>query len=558
MIKRVLPVVGFVFACFFLFFFVADLIPLWSSDEGRYAEIAREMFESRNFIVPHFNYVEYLEKPILAPYAASLFVGLLGEADLVLRLPSILSALLGILVTYIFTRRLFSDTTARLASLLLLTSIGYVLVGRFAVIDMQMILLLSTSILFLMSGYFDQRRANYLWAYFFMGLTVLTKGLIGVVLPGLIFFVFLVWTGRLEEIKRVSLGWGIVILLFVVAPWVVAVSWVEPEFLDVFILKHHFERFASGGFGRSRPFWFFSYVAVVVTFPWALLVPSAVLQGLKGEEIERDKTKYLVSWITVIFIFFSIPRGKLPYYIVPICVPVAILVAGLLAAWKADRLHENERKWLHYAMGFIGVVCVLGFFGLNIAVYAVREPEMVMLKTTIFTGSLAVAAGGVLCLWALRKKRKDMTILSLSGMIYTVLLVIFTGMVKLSPLESTYAFASEIAPQLTPETVVAVFASPDRFSDLPFYLKRRIVTVGGDRGTLDQGSIDEDHQGESSEWFLPAHVFGAMFNRKEKQVYCLLEKERLQVMRQRTGVDTYHIVKDEYGKILISNRPSSA
>lgn len=205
-----------------------------------------------------------------------------------------------------------------------------------------MILFLSCSLFLLMSALFEGKRHNYLWAAFFIALTVLTKGLIGVLLPGLIFLIFLIWSNRLSEIKHIPFIRGLLILAIVVLPWFIAISLREPEFFQIFIINHHFKRFATESFGRSRPFWFFSYIAILCSFPWSLLVPSAILSGLKNAAPYRDKVKFLISWIVVILVFFSIPKSKLPYYIFPICVPVAILVATLVSSWMMAHCQRNQ------------------------------------------------------------------------------------------------------------------------------------------------------------------------------------------------------------------------
>src|SRR5258706_12861462 len=136
MIRKIIIPSFFVVAALFLFFFLMDKTPLWSSDEGRYGEISREMWLTKDFIVPHFNYLSHLEKPALASALTALSYGLFGINNLSTRLVSILAALGTLLLSYRFVRKLFDIRTAAYTVIILATSIGFVLVGRFAVIDM--------------------------------------------------------------------------------------------------------------------------------------------------------------------------------------------------------------------------------------------------------------------------------------------------------------------------------------------------------------------------------------------------------------------------------------
>ena len=312
----------FLAAALFLFFFELGRIPLWSSDEGRFGEIVREMWASKDFVLPHFNAVPHFEKPVFSFWLGCLSSALFGTTSFSVRLPSVVSALLGILMTHIFTRSLFNRRTADLAAVILMTSVGYVLVGRYAIIDMVMTFLMSGTIFCLAEAAIHKKPRFYLLAYLFMGLSFITKGLIGLVLPALIFFIFLVWTGNLAEIKKMRLGWGLLIIAVIFIPWGIAISMREPEFSYAFIMEQHFNRYASAYFGRKRPFWFFAPILFSLAFPWSFFLPAAVLRRFSPDDKRRQCFRLIVCWLAVIFVFFSIPRSKLPYYILPLCVPL--------------------------------------------------------------------------------------------------------------------------------------------------------------------------------------------------------------------------------------------
>ena len=243
----------------FLFLFEIHNIPLWSSDEGRFGEIAREMWQTRDFIVPKFNYLDFLEKPVLAPFLTALGYGLFGVNSLVTRIPVILSALGGIALCGFFTKRFFGSQTAKVAAILLTTSFGYFVVGRFAVIDTIMNFWVTGTLFCMLTACLEKNSKFYLLAYTLMGFGFLTKGLIAFVLPAFIFSGFLVWTGNLKELLKMRLWQGLLIILLIVSPWIISILIREPRFFEIFILRQHFARFSgTESFGRGRPFWFSS------------------------------------------------------------------------------------------------------------------------------------------------------------------------------------------------------------------------------------------------------------------------------------------------------------
>ncbi|HTL48310.1 MAG TPA: glycosyltransferase family 39 protein [Verrucomicrobiae bacterium] len=548
--KKTLVVLGLAAAALLLFFYKSNEIPLWSQDEGRHGEIAREMFERRELVVPSFNYVDYLEKPPFAflPNAAAYV--LFGVSSVSARLPAIAAALLGLLLTYFFARRFFSGSAAGHSAVILATSVGYVLVGRFAVIDMVLTLWLSCAIFFLMAACFEQKRHLYLPAYFFMGLAVLTKGLIGIVLPGLIFLAFLVWTRRLGEILKMHIPWGILIVTATALPCFLAVWRREPEFFEVFFLKHQFARFATKTFGRVRPFWFFVPILFGVAFPWSLFIPAGVVSGLKSGEFPRDKVKFLIAWILGVFVFFSIPRSKLPYYILPLSVPLAMLLGLFFSSLSSGNASALVVKAAKRTWASLLAVSAAGAAGL--ALYALLgdlDETARALKPLLFAGSVFVLMLFPAA-WLGFKGRFKAAFAGTAVIVYGVLMTTFVGMKTLNPFESTYEEARLIEPLLGTDGVAAVFASPDTFSDFPFHLRRRVAVIGDNRGTLTQESEEPENEADSKKWFMSADAMSRIFNEGGKRMFCLMKEDQFEVLKG-SGLKKYEVLSHAYGKMLI-------
>ncbi len=554
--KNFLKPAAFLAAAVFIFFIFLNRIPLWSSDEGRYGEIAREAYEEGDYIVPQFNYVDYLEKPILAPLLTAGAYAVFGVNHFSARFVPAFSGFLGLLICWFFTRRHFGRSTADLAGLLLLTSVGYVLVGRFAVIDMLLTLVMSASMFCLMTAYFEKRRWLYLFAYFFMGLAFLTKGLIGFVLPGVIFFFFLLWVRDLAEIKHMKIGWGILILAVLIVPWFWAVSVRQPEFFDVFIVKNHFARFATKTFGRRKPFWFYVPILFATVFPWSLFLPAALTRALREPESEqKKKTKLLLVWAAVIFVFFSLPKSKLPYYLLPLSMPAAILFALLFDALKSGKL--EARSWTARltdgAWKAAAVLCTLLFFIMNPVIhFFIHDPEIASLRPVVLTGTAFIMAGALLAYFFYAKGRIQAAVTSLAGVVYATLFFAILGMKVITPFQSTYPLAQSLAPLLKPEDKVAVFASPDHYSDLIFHLRRRVIVVGSDRGTLTEESQQEENLEKMKEWFLSSEEMSKRFNAGEQRFFVVVDDEKLEELHN-YGVKEYRTLQRSGQKLLITN-----
>ncbi len=545
-------------AALFLFTFWINIIPLWSSDEGRFGEKAREMLELGNWVVPHFNYVAAFEKPVLAYWVTALFYVLFGVAAWSARLTSVVPALVGIGLCYHFTRRFFGRPAAFWAAVVLTTMVGYVLLGRFAMIDMLMTLWLSVSLFCLLTASLEDdalvKRRHYLIAYAAMGLAFLTKGLIGILLPILVFGAFLAWTRNLGEIKRMSLGWGILVIVLIILPWCIAISIQQPEFFKVFIVENHFSRFATQVYGRRRPFWFFAPVLLAVAFPWSFFIPVAIARCRRLAGRQKLVFQFLVSWLAVIFIFFSIPRSKLPYYMLPLSMPVAILVAVLFRESLLHREVYLRDAFVRRTWNTLGAVLTLFLAGL--AAYVLlpfpKRPEVQPLVPLLTGGSLLLLAGTLSSWLFYRHNRPLRAVVLLVGVIYLAILMTIAGMKAISPYQSSYDSALRLQAVSRDGDVVAMYASPDRFSDFMFYLKRRVIIVGTDRGSLTEESLEPEDREESKAWFFPVIEFVELFNGRTQRVACLLEADRLPELKE-NGLGDYTVLLEGHGQLLIAN-----
>ncbi len=551
--KSILLAVLFAGAIVFLFFFRLGHIPLWSSDEGRYGDIASRMWESGDFVLPKFNGIDYLDKPVLAPVLTALSYGVFGVNAFATRFVPALAGVLGILITFFFVKKLMNRNAAALSALILSTMFGYVLVGRFAVIDMLMTLWLTLSLFCLIGAYEFRKSSFYLWAYVFMGLGFLTKGLIAFVIPGLTYIIFLLWKRDPGEIKKMRLGWGFLIILLIILPWCVAMAHKNPSFLKTFFIDQQFGRFLTGSYGRKKPFWFFLPILLATSFPWSLFLPSAIFHGLKKNHPFRSVIQFLICWVAVVFVFFSIPKSKLPYYLLPVSAAVSSLIAFFLASWKDPGLFsDRERSVSRRIIKGFAVFCVTAAAAAN-AVFAFWKPlpEIDHLRPTLALGTLVIAAGGVLSAVFMEKQAYRKVVLTLAATVYCVLLLTIAGMDRITPYQSTSDYAEFLAKNAKDGDLICVFSSPDKFSDLPFHLKKRVVIVGSDQGTLAAEARKLD-RAEYSKWFLSTGDFSKIFNERKRKVFCLLAPKKLGELRG-AGMKGERTIREDHGKILLTN-----
>ncbi len=306
--------------------------PLYKADESRYGEISREMAVSGDWITPRLNGFRYFEKPPLQYWATAAAFEAFGVGDWTARLWTALLAAAGVALTYFAGRRLFGRPAGALAAALLGASPLYLLLGQFNSLDMSVSVFLAAAIFA-----FALRR----WLLFWLAcaLAVLSKGLIGVVLPlgtiGLYIVVRRGWP-LLGSMRLVSGG---LLFLAVSAPWFIAVSLANPEFLHFFFIQEHLQRFTTHMHHRNEPWWFFIPVLAAGIAPWLLLLPGALRSAFHHRTSgEPDAPILLGLWSVLVFVFFSLSGSKLPSYILPTVPALALLVGRWIEEARPRRL----------------------------------------------------------------------------------------------------------------------------------------------------------------------------------------------------------------------------
>jgi 4-amino-4-deoxy-L-arabinose transferase-like glycosyltransferase len=312
--------------------------PLLLPDEGRYVGVAWEMMRSGDWITPTLNGLPYFHKPPLFYWLSGGAMSLFGWHEWAARLPPLLGGWLGAFSTFLFVRRWCDPRSARIAVLALVLQPLFFVGSQFANLDMLVAGCITATIVLLAHAALS-REAGLAWrgslaaAYAAAAFGMLAKGLIGVVLPGLVVVVWLLWLRKPRALLRLLWVPGIAIFALLAGRWLVAMQLKFPEFFHYFIVVQHFERFADTGFNNVAPVWF--YVALLALAwlpfaPWLFGLRQARSLAGPDESQHRSIRLLLVVWVVAITAFFSIPASKLVGYIFPVLPPIAVLLAFAL------------------------------------------------------------------------------------------------------------------------------------------------------------------------------------------------------------------------------------
>lgn len=332
--------------CMFLFFYGLGAFGLLGADEPRYAQVAREMFERQDWITPTLGHQPWLEKPVLFYWEAEIAYSLFGVSDWAARLPSAVTATLLVLAAYLFLRR-FRPGAELNGALMIAASVAVTGFARSAATDMLLAANFSIALLAWYAWYETRSRHWLLPGYFFLGLAVLAKGPVAIGLAGLILILFAVAQRNLRLIFKSFWMPGILVFLLTVLPWYIAVQLRNPQFVRVFILEHNLARFGTNLYRHHQPFWFYLPVALIGLLPWTALVIAAVIETVRGWISEGSRMFsseggvaedaldiFLLIWLVVPVIFFSIAQAKLPGYILP-ALPAAPILTALYIRRRA-------------------------------------------------------------------------------------------------------------------------------------------------------------------------------------------------------------------------------
>jgi 4-amino-4-deoxy-L-arabinose transferase-like glycosyltransferase len=318
---------------------------LFDPDEGRYAEIPREMVATGDWVTPRLDAIKYFEKPPLGYWATAAAFESFGQHAWTVRLWPALSGMFGLMLTFALGRRLYDQRAALLAVVVQASALLYVALARIATLDMGLSfgLQIAMSALVLLVGAprpgERPLRALPLLLGAGVALAVLSKGLVGILIPAAVAVLFMLIHRDWRLPLRARPWWTLAALLLLAAPWFVLVSARNPEFVHFFFIFQHFQRYLnSAQFDRYQPVWFFLPVLALGFLPWTTLLPQALRAGWRAARAGERATSLLLIWAAFVLVFFSLSQSKLTPYIVPMLPPLSLLTGRAIAGLAPRRL----------------------------------------------------------------------------------------------------------------------------------------------------------------------------------------------------------------------------
>lgn len=445
----------------------------WAPVEPRYAEIARVMLARGDWIVPTVNGELYTDKPILYFWlvlAGSKLVGSVNEWTV--RLPSAFSALALVLTTYFLGRDLLGPRVGLMGAVILATSARVLWEGRWAHTDMTF------SFFFTLSLYFFSRAAlrkgrpiEFLPAYGLMALATLTKGLIGLVLPGFIAATFIAARRDWRAVLEWRVPTGFLLILLIAAPWFVSVSLAtDGRWLSEFIFTHHIQRYTAG-LGHRQPLYYYLISFPADFLPWTVfLLPALWAYRSRLAALKEPETLFLAVWFFAVFVFFSLSDTKRDLYLLPLFPPAALFTACYFSR-LVDREIPQSLPYRILGQIFFNLLW-LAALALPVAAWLYRR-EALWISVLVALVLTAGAWTGLAGLWRRRPERvffSTAATVVLGGLCASIWVLPFLNAYK-----SARPFAVAVNRIASPGEPLYIYA--DTMNDFNFYTGREVISV---------------------------------------------------------------------------------
>jgi 4-amino-4-deoxy-L-arabinose transferase-like glycosyltransferase len=359
--------------CLVLYFFNLNRWDLWNPDEPRYAQVAKEMVHSGDWVLMHFNGKAYNDKPPvffwLMAFSSFLWGGFHSFS---VRFPPALFGTLTVLLTFLLGKRLYSLRTGFISGLILATSLEFAYLSTRANIDTTLTFFTTASLLSFFHWYqlgqedpkkkATMRNLLIYGFYVGMGLATLTKGPVGFILPLLVSLIYLVIQKDWEGMKQMRLLPGMVLFAVIVLSWYLpAVMKGGEDYLHATLFRQTIARYSTG-WSKAQPMYYYFYNFPADFLPWFIFLPAALVYGFSREKIEKRKEFFfLLVWFGMIFIFFSFSKGKRGLYLLPLYPATSIMVGKLWDDFIATQMEQFRNEWISIPLyGFMGLALISG------------------------------------------------------------------------------------------------------------------------------------------------------------------------------------------------------
>ena len=507
-------------------------LPLIQPDEGRNAEVAREMKERGAWLVPTHNGQVYLDKPSFYFKAVAISLAAFGDTEFAARLPSALFAFGTLGISWLFARGRLNPRAAAIAVLVTATTPLFVIHARTIIFDVALTLFVCGAII---AGHLAEadpgrpRRGWHLVAALSAGLGTLVKGPVGFALPALVLTVHHLVEGRPRALLRMFHPLNAAAFVAVVLPWFIGVSIAQPDFPHYGLVEETFNRFTTVKFHRTQPFHFYAWVVPATFLPWSLMLPQGALLALQRWRSLGPVPRFAIVWSLVVVGFFSLSKSKLPGYVMSIAVPWGWLIGGII-----DDAITNPRgagrQVVRNATLVLGAITLcaalaIGLFGHSIVKLIRTNPDIepariqaASLPMLVMTGVVALVS---IAGWWIRRPGWGAAAFGL----FPMLVVTLGGDLFLAIYDSRSARKMSLTmPQLSEETQIVFYRCMP--VGLPFYLGRTGTLVTTDGGELASNYVKYSlaNRRDRPPGILGVDQFGAWFQQVRTPVYLVVQR----------------------------------
>jgi 4-amino-4-deoxy-L-arabinose transferase-like glycosyltransferase len=540
-----------------------SLRPLFNTDEGRYAEIPREMLSGGDWVIPHLNGVAYVEKPPLQYWATALSLRVMGQSEFGARLYTALCALAAVLMVALTANRLWGAAAGWRAGALLASMLLFLVMGQLLTLDMSLTWYITLALVgFLRAQPHAQvvgesaareggpqlavaapgakrERAWMLLAWAATALGVLTKGLVAAALPAAILLLYSLYARDWSPWRRLHVSIGLPLFLAIAIPWYWLAAQRLPDFLQFFFVHEHVARYLTPSADREEAWWFFGAVFLLGSMPWTLAALRVLFQGWRRPSPGAgfNAALFLRIWVLFVCLFFSLSSSKLIPYILPAFPALALLTADL----PRDVFERDLARTALLSFGCAIALAAICLFAPRYVAPSDRSGYFLTLAKPLAQIALLLAASA---LYVMSQRRRDLTRATvflgagwcLSG------LLLMRAAAAVAPVYSGVTLARAL-PGVPAD--IPVYSVETYDQTLPFYWRRTFELVAY-RGELDYG-LRYDPQVE-----LPTlEEFTARW-RAASSAYAVMEKKTFGELAAQ-GVPMRELARDA-NRVLVARR----
>jgi len=527
-----------------LWFATLSLRPLFNPDEGRYAEIAREMMAGGDWVIPHLNGLAYIEKPPLQYWATALSLRVFGQSEFAVRFYTACCALATLLTVWFLASRLWSVVAAWRAAVMLSSMMLFLVMGQLLTLDMGLTLYLTMALAGFLLAQTGQRPSELGWmllAWVATALGVLSKGLVAAAIPAAVLVSYSAWARDFSPWRRLHIAWGLPLFLAITVPWHWLAALRLADFAQFFFVHEHWARYLTPSANREEAWWYFGVVLVLGSAPWTLSVLRVMVLGWQRRRDaplrEFNPALFLWIWAWFVCLFFSLSESKLIPYILPALPALALLIASL----PADALRRDVLMTAVLTLIAAAALAMLCVFAPRFVAASDRSDYFLSLAKPLAQVAALLAASGLYVLSQRRREVTRSTVFLGVGWCLSGLLMMRAA-AAVAPVYSGIKLAQALPAGAENAPIYSVGTYDQT---LPFYWRRSVALVAY-RGELDYGlRYDPGAELASVAEFL------LRWN-SETEAYAVMEKAMYQDLKKR-GVPMREVGRDAI-RVLVARR----